>query len=220
MNEDPTTRSDHQATLRDRLITAAVAVIAEHGIGGFSARRVSAAAGTSTMGVYTQFGSMDALVDAIVAEAFIRLEARLCVVPASADPVQDVAAQTIAYVDFATENPDLYGVMFGTIPLGPYRRTTAAELQTGRTETLDRVGQNLARAAAEGRIRPLSTTDLAFMWWSTVHGYSLLETGGYIHAKPGRARILQGLIEGLFAGVGDEPIIAAASVTAGITPRP
>lgn len=202
--------------MRERLITAAVAVLAEHGVGGFSARRVTSAANTSTMAVYTQFGSMESLVEAVVEVAFSRMETALAEVPATNDPLQDVSAQTLAYVDFATLNRDLYGVMFGTIPLGPYRRTTPSQLRTGRTQTLDRIGANLARAADGGRIAPRPMTDLAFIWWSTIHGYALLETTGHIRATPGRDRILAALLETLFIGLGDRPAGAKDSVTHGL----
>ncbi|BBH16432.1 TetR family transcriptional regulator [Nocardioides baekrokdamisoli] len=202
--------------MRERLVTAAVAVIAEHGVGGFSARRVTRAANTSTMAVYTQFGSMESLVEAVIDVAFSRMERALAEAPATDDPLRDVSAQTLAYLNFATHNRDLYGVMFGTIPLGPYRRTTPSQLRTGRTQTLDRVGANLARAADEGRIAPRPITDLAFMWWSTIHGYALLETTGHIRATPGRNRILAALLETMFIGLGDRPAEANDSVTRGL----
>lgn len=171
------------------------------------------------MALYTHFGSMEALIDAVVAEGFRLMETRLVAVPQSDDPVRDVTLQTLAYVDFAVEHRDLYGIMFGTIPLGQYQRTSPDQLQSGRTETLDRIGANLARAAGSGRLLPQRSSDLAFIWWSAVHGYALLETSGHIAPGPGRPRILAGLLTALFTGLGDDLDAANRSVESGIQVR-
>lgn len=163
------------------------------------------------MAVYTHFGTMEDLVEAVVLEGFRLLEEGLLEVVPTDDPLADVAAQTRVYVDFAAVHRDLYGVMFGTVPLGHYRRRTPAQLRIGRKETLDRIGANLDRAVEQGRIDQRSSPDLAFLWWSAVHGYTLLETSGHIHAQPGRTRILRPLLVALFIGLGDDPVRAERS---------
>jgi AcrR family transcriptional regulator len=60
-----------------RLVEAAAHVLAGSGPSALSARKVAAAAGTSTMSVYTCFGSMEVLVRAVVEEGFAMLERRL-----------------------------------------------------------------------------------------------------------------------------------------------
>lgn len=201
--------------MRPRLIAAAATVLATDGVAGLTARRVTAEAGTSTMAVYTHFGSMEALVDEVANEGFRRMEAALVAVAPTEDPLRDVAAQTVAYVDFATSHRDLYGVMFGTTPLGRYQRTSPEQLRTGRPETLDRVAANLERAVHLGRLGERHPSDLAFIWWATAHGYALLETSGHIHPTPGRPRILQQLLVALLSGLGDGAE-AAASVAGGL----
>lgn len=168
------------------------------------------------MTVYTHFGSMEALIDAVVTEGFSVMEARLLAVPGTEDPLRDVTAQTVTYIEFAVEHRDLYGIMFGTVPLGRYQRTSPAQLQTGRAETLDRIGANLVRAVESGRLDQRRSSELAFMWWSLAHGYALLETSGHIAPRPGRPRILANLLAALFAGLGDDEQAAKASVESGI----
>ncbi|MFC7451160.1 TetR/AcrR family transcriptional regulator [Rhodococcus daqingensis] len=205
----------HPSDVRRSLVTAAAHLLAENGPTALSARKVANAAGTSTMSVYTRFGSMEALVRAVVDEGFAVLEGGLLAVPTTEDPLRDVAAQTAAYLRFASENAALYAVMFGTVPLGGFRPVTPEELQAGRRETLDRVGANLARAVDTGRLRPAKTSDLAFTWWSAVHGYAMLESSGHIHAEPGRSRVLERLMVALFTGLGDDLDGATGSVRAG-----
>src|ERR1700747_2477742 len=50
--------SQTQRGVRDELLHAAVALLNEHGPDALQTRKVAAAAGTSTMAVYTHFGGM------------------------------------------------------------------------------------------------------------------------------------------------------------------
>lgn len=199
-------------SMRRALTEAAARLVAAGGAGALSARKVAREAETSTMAVYTHFGSMEALVSAVVAEGFARLEQRLVAVAASADPLADVAAQTAAYVAHARENAELYAVMFGSAPLGAYRPRSPQELTVGRRETLDRVGAALRRAVESGRLRDSGGTALSFRWWTLVHGYVMLETAGYLAAERGPGRVLGPLLVDLFVGEGDARDRAEASV--------
>ena len=75
-------------------------------------RSLVAGTGVSTMAVYTYFGSMDGLWKALRQEGFTRLAAKFAPVPASDDPVADLAGLIAAYLGNALEHPDLYRVMF------------------------------------------------------------------------------------------------------------
>lgn len=205
-----------QVDRRQLLVAAAARVLSDQGPAGFSARRVTAVAGTSTMAVYSTFGSMETLLEAVVDEGFRLLGERFSAITPSEDPLRDVAERTMAYVGFAAEHRDLYGVMFGTTPLGSYRRTSPDQLRTGREGTLDRVGADLARAGDLGRIAPRPRANPSFLWWSAIHGYSLLETSGHVSPETGRPRILAELLVTLFAGLGDDLERASASVRAGL----
>lgn len=203
--------------MRLRLTEAAARLVAGGGPSALTARRVASEAGTSTMAVYTQFGSMEALIRAVIEEGFGRLEQRFLTAQAGDDPVVDLGRLAAAYVEHARENPELYQVMFGTAPLGSYRPTTSAELSVGRKETLDRVGEALTRAVEDGRLRGPSSSALSFRWWAAVHGYVMLEAAGYIARDRGPQRVLGPLLVDFLVGEGDDPEYAATSVRAGLT---
>lgn len=207
LTEDPTRR---------RLAEAAAALVAHHGSEALTARRVAAKAGTSTMAVYTRFGSMDALVRRVVEEGFERLEQRFLAEAESADPVRDVARLSRAYVEHARENSELFAVMFGTAPMGKYRPGTPEDLAVGRRGTLDRVGSVLERCVEAKRIRPTSGSALSFRWWALVHGYALLESPGYVAPDRGITRVLGPLLADFFIGEGDQGERARASVSDGV----
>jgi AcrR family transcriptional regulator len=205
--------------MRRALVEAAARLVAEGGPATLTVRGVAAAAGTSTMAVYTHFGSMEPLVIAVVEEGFAMLERAFLEVEPTADPVRDVAAQTAAYLEFASEQAPLYAVMFGTAPLGRFRLPPPTTDQRGRRQTLDRVADSLGRALADGRLREQRPADLSFQWWSIVHGYALLEAAGFVLARPGRARVLAPALVSFFVGHGDDGARARASVGAGLGAR-
>jgi AcrR family transcriptional regulator len=139
-------------TVRVRLLEGAARLLAEEGPAALTLRRVAAEAGTSTMGVYTHFGSMPDLADAIVAEGFARLRTLLVEVPPTDDALADLAGLARAYLIHARRNPHLYAVMFGTASLGRYRPQTADERERGR-DTFDEIVHAAERAVAQGRLR-------------------------------------------------------------------
>src|SRR5688500_17244422 len=100
---------------RDRLIEEAARILGEEGPSALSARRLATAAGTSTMAVYTHFGSMAGLVDEVATEGFRRLVEHVDAVGTSEDALADLRRMAGAYRDNALENRHLYGVMFGAI---------------------------------------------------------------------------------------------------------
>ncbi|CAM2906211.1 TetR/AcrR family transcriptional regulator [Skermania piniformis] len=200
--------------MRARLLEAAAALLAEQGPNALSTRRIAAAAETSTMAVYTQFGSIDALVRAVVDEGFQRLADAFAACPNSLDPVADIARIGLAYVANARRNPNLYQVMFSTASLGRFRPVTPQELQTGRRDTFDVVTAACTRAVAAERFRPADGVVLSTQWWIVLHGYCMLELAHYIGAHAGVPKILSPMLSNLFVGLGDEPGRAASSIVA------
>ncbi|MDO7869141.1 TetR/AcrR family transcriptional regulator [Nocardioides jiangxiensis] len=200
--------------MRRRLVEAAAELVAEGGAATLTVRKVAAAAGTSTMAVYTHFGAMEPLVAAVVEEGFAMLERAFLAVDLTDDPMRDVAALTAAYLEFASDHAALYSVMFGTAPLGRFTLPLPSTDQRGRRQTLDRVAASLERGLALARLRDGRAVDLSFQWWSLVHGYALLEATGFVVAGPGRSRVLVPGLTAFFIGHGDEPERARASVEA------
>lgn len=205
--------------MRRRLVEAAAELVAEGGAGTLTVRKVAAAAGTSTMAVYTHFGAMEPLVVAVVEEGFAMLERAFLAVESTDDPIRDVAAQTAAYLAHAREYAALYAVMFGTAPLGRFQLPPPSKDQRGRAATLDRVAAALERAVQAGRLSADRPADLSFRWWTVAHGYAMLVAGGFVLDERGRERVLEPSLVAFFVGHGDDEERARASVGAGLAAR-
>jgi AcrR family transcriptional regulator len=96
--------------VRRTLIEQAAALLTSHE--PVTLRGVAAAAGTSTMAVYTHFGGMPGLWRAVRQEAFARLGERLATLTPGPDALADLTAVGVAYAANARANPDLYLAMF------------------------------------------------------------------------------------------------------------
>ncbi|MHC0432566.1 TetR/AcrR family transcriptional regulator [Streptomyces sp. O3] len=202
----------HDTPPRQRLLDEAIRLLGAHGPEALQARKVTAAAGTSTMAVYTHFGGMRELVEEIAVEGFRLLDSALAAVRPTRDPVADLAGLALVYRAWALDSPHLYRVMFGLAATGGHRLTGAdltahatAESCIGQ-ETFARLAEATRRAIAAGRFRDEDPTHTAAQLWSALHGYVLLEMSGYF-GEPDSALepVLIPLLRGLVIGLGDEP---------------
>lgn len=197
-------------TPRDRLLSAALRLLAASGPETLQARRLAAEVGASTMAVYTHFGGMGQLITEVVREGYISFGRRLAHAARSDDPVADLLALGVAYRDYAVENPQLYRLMFGTTaPVGlragidPPVAAAAEALPEARAAFAQLV--QLVTRVMEARPGPVDDSPgaAAFQLWSAVHGYVLLEIAGFFGAD-GQAveRFLLPLLAKLAAGIG------------------
>lgn len=177
--------------VRVALIEAAARLLATDGIDALSIRKVATEVGSSTMAVYTHFGSKDDLIAAVVAEAFARLQAEMVAVPHTDDPVTDLLGAAGAYRRNALANAHLYRVMFGLNPLA-LTDPAAEDLRPDghhRLDHLDHVAVGLdafaalvdavARCVEAGALQG-DPANLALQIWATAHGAVSLELAGFL----------------------------------------
>ncbi|OLR94029.1 TetR/AcrR family transcriptional regulator [Actinokineospora bangkokensis] len=194
------------AEARERLVAAALRLLADGGPDAVQARKVAAEVGASTMAVYTHFGNMGRLVDAIAAAGFGLLGDRLAAVPRTEDPVADLAALGLAYRAHAQENPDLYRVMFGVTAIGGHRPRTADPTAGGdpggvALRAFTHLVDAVAAVVDAGLVRRVDPAQLAAQLWSALHGFVLLEIAGF-HGDDGVERVLAPMTVNLLAGAG------------------
>jgi AcrR family transcriptional regulator len=199
-----------EPAVRVRLLEGAARLLAEEGPSALTLRRVATEADTSTMAVYTHFGSMADLADAVVAEGFSRLAALLAEVPRTDDAITDLAGLARAYLVNARQNPHLYAVMFGTAPLGKYRPQTTDERERGRY-TFEEIVETSRRAVEQGRLRPAEPLAIASQLWTAMHGYVMLDVSGYF-GEDGIKHVLVPMFVSLLSGLGADPDAALASI--------
>jgi len=199
---DPATRSE--------LIEIAARLLSEEGPGSMSSRRIAKKAGTSTMAVYTYFGSMSGLVREMVYEGFGRLATAFGRIEWSDDPVLDMALIGRVYRHTAKANAPLYSVMFGDRSLAGFE-LGEEDRQYGRS-TFVRVVECAARCIAVGRFRAEDESLVAHHMWLAAHGTVTLELGGYLGGPSDIDRCFESQLVTLMVGAGDTFEAASASV--------
>ena len=209
--------------VRAELIEAGVRLVDRDGPQALNARKVATEIGASTMAVYTHFGDMAALVDAIGDEAFARFAEALNAVPRTDDPVADFFGIGVAYRKFALSNPQRYQLIFGVWSSDTSARSRAAPTPTGetadrtaRTASFDVLLNAVRRMIEAGRIRDDEILAIASRLWSLIHGVVMLELAGFLgHEGRALAEVLSPLVIDVLVGMGDGRDAATHSIPTG-----
>jgi AcrR family transcriptional regulator len=206
--------------LRGRLLEEAARLLEESGPEALQARTLTAGVGVSTQALYTLFGGMPGLFEALVADGFRRLDEDVAAVPLSDDPVTDFFAQGRIYGRWALGNPQLYRLMFGHTG-GGLRRHAGLEMNvTGAVagspeaqRAIDFMVRSMDRIVASGRIDPVDPALASVQFLSATHGWVLLSISGVF--DPGDApEVARSFGVNLMVGLGDDPDAAARSMRA------
>ena len=155
-------------TTRETLLDAALRLVEERGAGALRLRDLAAAAGQSTMGVYTHFGSKQGLLEQLYLRGFERLGERLNSLASDGQSREALVAFSLAYRGFALENEALYGLMFerAAPDFVPSDASRLAGLSTF---------QMLASRLAEWRPDLTDPAADAHLVWATMHGLVTIE---------------------------------------------
>lgn len=177
---------------RAELLAAAVQLLAEHDVDGFSLRQVAEAAGYAPSAVYLHFADKDDLLFQAALEGFATFGQALTRAAAGeTDPIARIEAIGRAYVAFGLSHPVQYRLMFlrrGDMILraGPDRPRVA----DGFGALLDAV----EAAMAAGRIERAPVGDVANWLWAWTHGVVALHlTMPHVDAGQALALLERGL---------------------------
>ena len=180
---DSSRRGYHHGNLREALVQAALALIAEKGPSGFSFAEASRAAGVSPAAPYRHFRDRDALMADVATRGFERFAETLKQAwrDGKPDPVRAFVAMGRAYIAFARSEPALYAAMF------------EAALPRGTYPALDEAGNRafaVVRDASEAVVATLPAAErppalmISLHAWSMAHGIAALFARGDSSRRP------------------------------------
>lgn len=157
-----------------RILEAASELLSNEGASALSVRRIAAAAGCSTMGLYSRFGGKDGVVDELYAEGFERLVTAMGAQRLGDDPVADLRDSARCYRETALANATHYMVMFGGAVPGFEPSPTSHELAHTA------FGGLVAKVArcTDLDLLPGDPAEIAELLWGVVHGLVMLEIVG------------------------------------------
>ncbi|MFA5119638.1 TetR/AcrR family transcriptional regulator [Zavarzinia sp.] len=183
------------ATRREAVVVAALSIVGESGLEALSARSLAKHCGVSTMAIYSLFGGMPGLYEALAARATDLMNTYILDANSGLPPLDRLRGFGLAYRRFALEHP------------------AAFELLTRRGHSLvvamrDRPSYAAYLAAieqgkAEGLFRPeLDAREFGDILWAAAHGMLTFELSGtYPAGEDHEARLMRGFDLLLAAGM-------------------
>jgi AcrR family transcriptional regulator len=200
--------------VRDRIVSAALGLLAEGGPDAVSTRAVSAAAGVQAPTIYRLFGDKQGLLDAAAIQgvrSYLDGKARR---EATDDPVQDLRDGWDAHVELGLANPALYVLMFDRGRAGGSASPAAAA-------ATDVLAGLIARIARAGRLRVPQDRAVALLH-AAGHGTTLAlintpeERRDPLLSPSARDAIVAAIITDAPAVERPGPVAAAVALTAAL----
>jgi AcrR family transcriptional regulator len=145
---------------KDRILSAAKAVLESTGFEGLTIRRVAQRAGLSPMALYRHFKNKDELLNALQQDGISAWEAIVRGIRAR-DPVKWLETLMEAYLDFALTQPHRFDAAF-FLP-APAARRFPDDLAAGRSPAIALVMARIDQAKANGRFRDEPTFEIAMV---------------------------------------------------------
>jgi len=105
-------REGRRRSARDAIVRAAWALVEQEGLAGLSLRDLARRAGISTPTVYAYFESKNAIYDAMFGQAATEFADRMAEPIEGDDPRSLLAGYVHRFVEFCTDNPARYQLLF------------------------------------------------------------------------------------------------------------
>lgn len=168
----------HHGNLREALLAEATSAVRAGEADSFSLRATAKALGISPAAVYHHFTDKNALMNAVIRETGLLLNARMVAALTPAPPAGDHAMSLgLAYIDFAVDEPALFIQLTST---------SCAESLDVQDMSLKMVADALTVDSQGASLTPAQLQELVWASWAIAHGFASLTLAGRI--SPAEAR--------------------------------
>lgn len=165
----------HHGNLRESLLQAAEAALAERGVQGITLRDVAKKAGVSHAAPYHHFASLNDLLAAVAERGFVALGDAMAVATTVEDTRERLLQISLAYVNCARARPAQFRLMFSPL------LTQGDHYPAMKAASERSFGLLLAAACAHD---PANGPELALCGWSLSHGMGNLLIDGAFDKLP------------------------------------
>jgi AcrR family transcriptional regulator len=157
--------------LRDQILDAATELLLETGQAkAVSIRSVAQRVGVTPPSIYLHFDDKDALMDAVCARYFAKLDQEMQrVAVGQRSTVEVLRAQGLAYVRFALQTPELYRLA----TMGEWRSGSDVDARLA-SSAFKHLRATVQTAMDEGIYQPGDPTAIALDLWSAAHGVAAM----------------------------------------------
>jgi AcrR family transcriptional regulator len=192
---------EHDESTRQALLDAA-----EQQLGRgepLSVRSVAEAVGTTTRAVYSLFGSMDGLHQALISRGFEGVRRRVLELPETDDPAADlVRAGAEGFRGFAMAHPNLFRLgcerMLPGLALGP-------DVVEVRQQSIRALHARVLRCRDAGLLATRSAREVTWQFHAMCQGLAAVELQGWFPPGEDPEQIWWRALEAFVAGLATEP---------------
>lgn len=195
-----TTRRERlKQELRDEILDAARNLFLKEGYAAVSMRRIAQKVGCSVGTLYLHFADKDAILAAICAETFAKLDRYMeAIAVDNADPLERLKRAGRTYAQFALSHPDHYFLTFAIAGQSPFKSEKV--LQAG-LRSFDCLRRTVTECIQNGLLAKSDAEEVAQSVWAAVHGLAML-----LIAKPNfpfveRNRLIDSVVDMCIDGV-------------------
>jgi AcrR family transcriptional regulator len=198
----PNRGSYHHGDLRRALLEAALGLVSQKGVEGFSLREAAREVGVSPAAAYRHFEDKSALLAALAVDGMgklaLAMEQALDAAPgAPGSPARAAAglgAVGEAYIQFAVDQPSRFQVMFGPWCDHPDLSELPPEAQPRGRDPFQILVDTLDQLVASGAVAPAARAGAEIAAWSTVHGLASLLVAEAMPLGPEERGVAIGLV--------------------------
>jgi AcrR family transcriptional regulator len=194
---------ERQPLTRETILAEARAVVAGSGLGALTLRGLARRLGVTAPALYLHFENKDELVRAVAEDEFEQLIERLeRAVDGATDPIEQIRAQSRAYVAHAVASPALLEVLFifrpSWTPAGVARELPLA------SKAFAVAAAPVEDAIAQGRLREPDALVAALTLWAAVHGIASLLAAGPQFGNDAETALVNSVIDTVLTGLAAE----------------
>jgi AcrR family transcriptional regulator len=152
---------------KDRIFTAAKAVLDRDGLPGLTIRKVAQHARLSPMALYRHFADKDALLNCLMEDGLVAWEERARSIR-EADPIEWLKALGAEFLDFALKEPHRFDAAF-FLP-APKARRYPDDFAAGRSPVVAMALLRVDQAKSDGRLCEAPGLEVALAFSALVQG--------------------------------------------------
>lgn len=177
----------HREDLKKEILTAAKELFSEKGFDATSIRAIAEKIEYSPATIYLYYKDKNEIVHALHREGFKLLVSHFEVFNHISHPFERLKGMGRAYIQFATQNPDIYQLLFIMKEPLEHVANCFEEWDEG-DRAFDILLKTVGECQETGYFKDFDTTMLSFSIWSTMHGLCTLRTSGHLgHVAAARA---------------------------------
>lgn len=196
----------HHGNLKVELLKIAFDFIKENDIDNLTLKVLGDATGTSRSAIYRHFASKDALIESMILDGFEYFDA--IVTPILLDKDKHLIDRFYVagkeYINFATDNPNLYRLLFGK--KYAITRERLVSLKDEDCSGFGALKLAIEEGQASGILKKENSYEQSIVIWSSLHGLSSLIIDGFMDVGEIKDKLYDGMFNMFLSGIASNKI--------------